>query len=167
MIFISTAVLLTLTVDLVFRQTCTAVLFTLHIISAIVRTRILEPCTPIQALPVLYCYYVIDAYGRWTDALRYSLLRRHIEVRFIPGRLYPHENNPRYAFYRMLADPTFSANNSKKKMFHVFWQLNIDSPVVHPVAGGRYIKIYLCIIFIIAAPFDIGTRLVLMWYAEH
>jgi hypothetical protein len=67
------------------------------------------------------------------------------------------------------ADPSFSTDNSKENMFHVFWELNIDSPVVYPVASGRYIEIYFCItfIFIIVAPFDTGTRLVLMWYTKH
>jgi hypothetical protein len=67
------------------------------------------------------------------------------------------------------ADPSFSLDYSKEKMFHVFWELNIDSPVVHTVASRRYIEIYFCItfIFIIAAPFNTGTSFVLIWYTKH
>ena len=67
------------------------------------------------------------------------------------------------------ADPSFSPDNTKEKMSHGFWGLNIDSPVVHPVASGRYIEIYFPIIFIfiIGVPFDTGTRLVSNWNTKH
>jgi hypothetical protein len=67
------------------------------------------------------------------------------------------------------ADLIFSPENLQKNMFHGFWGLNIDSPVVHPLASGQYVELYFCIIFIfiIDAPFDTGTRLVLNWCTKH
>ena len=67
-------------------------------------------------------------------------------------------------------DPSFNPDNTKKEeMSHGFWGLNILSLVVHPIASGRYMEIYFCIIFIfiIAAPFDTRTRLVLNWYTKN
>jgi len=69
----------------------------------------------------------------------------------------------------MLGGPEFQSGQFEGKNVPRLLGIEHRFPVVYTVASGRYIEIYFCIIFIfiIAAPFDTGTRLVLIWYTKH